>query len=382
MTFQKILTRDFILAFWAQLAFSFSYFTLLPTFPVYLSRMGITEAEIGVLVGTFSISSLLLRPFVGRALLNIPERNFMMGGSALFVLSFFIYLLARPFWPLLVLRFFHGMGIAFFYTAATIFITNITPEGHRGQSIGYFFVAFNVAFALAPSFGMFIANRFGFPFLFLVGAVMSSVSLFLTTRLKKEPSVSPESPPIERSRLFSREALPVSFMAFFTHIIWGALTAFFPLYALEQGVKNPGIFFTVFAIMLILGRVLGGKVMDQYSREKVMLPCLITYILSMVILSFSKTLSMFILVAIIWGIGNAFLIPTLVAYAIDRAGSSRGPAMGTYSAVSDLGVGLGAVIMGVVLRLTSYPVMFLCLALIGGINFCYFYFYLRKKAVQ
>jgi len=36
----------------------------------------------------------------------------------------------------------------------------------------------------------------------------------------------------------------------------------------------------------------------------------------MIILSYSKTLPMFILVGVIWGSGNAFLMPTLVAYAL------------------------------------------------------------------
>jgi predicted MFS family arabinose efflux permease len=97
------------------------------------------------------------------------------------------------------------------------------------------------------------------------------------------------------------------------------------------------------------------------------------------ILAFSKTWPMFILVAIIWGAGNAFLFPALVAYAMELAGRSRGPAVGTFTALSDLGVGLGAVIMGVVLRLTNYPTMFLCLALTGAINLFFFQFSVRRR---
>ena len=111
--------------------------------------------------------------------------------------------------------------------------------------------------------------------------------------------------------------------------------------------------------MLILGRALGGKILDLYSREKVILPCLFIYIISMVILTFSKTLPMFILVAVIWGIGNAFLVPALIADALDRVGSSVGPAMGTFTAISDVGLTAGPVIMGIILQSTSYPIMFL-----------------------
>jgi MFS family permease len=168
-------------------------------------------------------------------------------------------------------------------------------------------------------------------------------------------------------------------MVFLGSTVWGTLTAFFPLYALQCGATNPGLFFAAFAIMLILSRSLGGKILDLYSRERVILPCLIAYSSSMIILAFSKTLPMFILVGGIWGAGMAFLFPALVAYALDAAGPFRGPAMGTFTAASDLGVGLGAVIMGIILRFTSYPTMFLCLALTGIINLNYFYFFVRKK---
>jgi MFS family permease len=119
--------------------------------------------------------------------------------------------------------------------------------------------------------------------------------------------------------------------------------------------------------------------LDIYAREKIILPCLFNFVISMAILAFSSTLPMFILVAVIWGTGAAFLYPSLVAYTLDRAGSSRGPAMGTFTALTDLGAGMGSVIMGVILELTNYPIMFLCLAFTGIINLLYFYFAVRKK---
>lgn len=379
MMTQKILTRNFILCFFAQFTFTSVFHILIPTLPIYLSRWGSSEVEIGILIGILGISSLVLRPFVGRALLKIPEKNFMFTGTLIFAFTSIAYLLTSPFWPFLMVRIFQGIGMAFFYTASVTLIANISPEAHRGQSLSYFYLAFNISFALSPSFGMFLINNFSFTLLFLICLGLSLCSLFLTTRLGKR-QIEPLEDLSKRDEPFlSREALPSALMAFFAHIIWGALTAFFPLYALNQGLANPGFFFAAYAIVIILGRALGGKILDLYSREKVILPCLTTYIISMTILAFSKTLPMFILVAVIWGIGNAFLMPSLVAYVLERAGSSRGPAIGTFTAIGDLGIALGPVIMGIILRLTSYPIMFLCLAFIGVINLNYFYFFVRKK---
>jgi MFS family permease len=225
---------------------------------------------------------------------------------------------------------------------------------------------------------MFLINQFSFPVLFLACSGLSLCSLLITLQLGGGQVAPLQDSSMEDGFLLSRGAMSPSILGFFPFFIWGAITAFFPLYAISHGVDNPGFFFSTTAIVLILSRSLGGKILDLYNREKVILPCLMFYIASMVILAFSKTLPMFILVAVIYGIGPAFLTPTLLAYALDRGGAS-GPAMGTFHAITDLGISLGPVIMGIVIDSTSYPIMFLCLALMGFADVIYFYFFVRKK---
>ena len=375
---QKIFTRDFILCFFAQFTFAFVFFSLIPTLPVYLSRLEANEVEIGILIGIFGVSSLVLRPFVGRALLKIPEKNFMIVGAFLYAFASASYVFASPFWPFLVVRVFQGIGFAFFHTASFTLIANISSEAHRGQSLSYFTLAMSISGALAPSIGIFLINHFNFTLLFLVCSGLSLCSLFIASKLVNRQATPLQDSSVEDSFFLSRKALPPSISNFFSLFTWGALTAFFPLYAINHGMANPGLFFTTMAIILILGRSLGGKIIDLYSRETIILPCLTTYIIAMVILAFSKTLPMFILVAVILGIGSAFLMPTLVSYALDRAGSP-GPAMGTFTAISDLGISLGPVVMGIITHMTDYSTMFLCLALTGIINLNYFYFFVRRR---
>jgi len=53
--------------------------------------------DIGILIGILGFSSLVFRPFIGRALLKIPEKQFMMGRCILFVFTFAAYLLPSLF---------------------------------------------------------------------------------------------------------------------------------------------------------------------------------------------------------------------------------------------------------------------------------------------
>jgi hypothetical protein len=82
MTLQKILSREFILCFFAQFAFTSVFHILVPTIPIYLSRSGSTEVEIGILIGVLGISSLLLRPMVGKTLSKISEKKLCLAAPS------------------------------------------------------------------------------------------------------------------------------------------------------------------------------------------------------------------------------------------------------------------------------------------------------------
>jgi MFS family permease len=378
---RKILTRDFILAFFAQLTFTLANHILIPTLPIYLSRLDSRETEIGILIGIFTVSSLVLRPFTGKILLRTPEKKMMVIGALLFGLTSTGYLVALPFWPFFFVRLFQGIGYAFFYTASFTLIANISPEAHRGQSLSYYLLALNISLALGPSLGMFLINRFDFTILFLVCLGLSLVSFFIISRLGERQVVPLETSLIVNRFFISREALPASTLAFFFFLIWGAITAFFPLYAIKHGVGNPGLFFTMIAVMIISSRILGARISDLYSSEKIIVPCLIILIVATAIIAFSRTLSMFVLAGLIWGVGHAFLYPALTVYIFDRVGSSKSLAMGTLTAMTDLGIFMGPVVMGVVIQFTSYPTMFLCLSLIGIFSLVYFHLFVREKRV-
>jgi MFS family permease len=296
----------------------------------------------------------------------------MIAGAGLYILSSIAYILAPPFWPFLIVRILQGLGLAFFSTASFTLMANIAAGIHQGQVISYYYMSFNFAFALAPYFGMVLINQFNFTVLFLVCAGLSLCALVITAKMGKMERPLTEDRSIQNQPIWSREFLPPILMAFSLNLIWSSLGAFFPLYALRHGVSNPGIFFTVYAIALIVGRGFGGRILDTYERRRVMIPCLITVVLSLVLLTFSTTLGMFVVAGLILGSGWSLLYPCLALYVIENAGPARGPAMSIFTALGDLGAGIGPMVMGIVLQWTSYPAMFGCLILIGVLNLLFF----------
>lgn len=377
---KDLFTRDFILAFFAFFTFTAAFSALVPTLPLYLARLGSREGEIGVLVGIIGVSSLISRLLVGGILLKYSEKQVMMSGAILFALTFLALIVLPPFWPLFTVRLLQGMAFASLDTAAIAYAIKIIPLHYRARAISYFLLAPSLATALAASFGVFLVNRYGFTVLLLSCACMSLCPFFLSEKFKGSGVAKPDKATLSHgSFFFEKKIIVPAITNFLQWFIWGGLGAFFPLYAIQCGVTNPGLFFSASAIMLIAGRSLGGNILGTYSKEKIMFTVLLSTMCAMIILSFSRTLPMFIFVGMLWGIGSAFFFPASMAYALEYAGSSDGTAVGTYQASLDLGLALGPVVMGIIVPLTGYRMMFLCLAAICLINMSYFQFFVRKK---
>jgi MFS family permease len=378
-TVRNLFTRDFVLGLLAFFSFLAANHLLTPTLPLYLARLGSNEREIGVLVGILGVASLTSRLFVGGALRKYREKSIMMIGAILTAIAVLSYIMFHPFWPFLVMRFLQGVAFACMDTAAISCIISVIPLAYRGRAIGYIMLAPSLAMAMAAPLGMFLINQYSFTILFLSCTCLSLCALFLSWKVRgQEISISAHSTTSPRTAFLDLKIIVPAFTTFLLSFVWGALVAFFPLYSIQCGV-NPGLFFSAGAIMIVAARALGGRILDTYGKEGIMVTFISISMVAMIILSLSKTQSLFIVVGVLWGLGCAFFFPASMAYALERAGSSGGTAVGTYQAFMDLGLALGPVIMGVILPLTGYPIMFLCLALTCLINLCYFQFYVRRR---
>ena len=234
----------------------------------------------------------------------------MMVGALLSVVTFLALMIFHPFWPFLIIRFLQGIAIACMDTAAFAAIISVTPLAYRARALGYFMLAPSLALALAAPFGMFIINQYDFPVLFLSGAGLALCALFLSWKVgKKEIAIPDKTAPSHSASFINLKIVAPAATSFLQLFVWGSVSAFFPLYAIQCGVTNPGLFFTAMAIMMVAGRLFGGRIMDTCNKEKLVVTFLPSVVVVLIVLSLSKTLPMFIFVGAFWGIGAAFLSP-------------------------------------------------------------------------
>jgi predicted MFS family arabinose efflux permease len=162
-----------------------------------------------------------------------------------------------------------------------------------------------------------------------------------------------------RIDVFEPSVLPVTAAVFFLFVAYGGITTFVPLFAAAiQG--NSGLFFLAYAATLVVTRPLAGRLADWYGETLVVVPALVVTMAALLALSVSTGLSGVLLSAVLYGIGFGSAMPVLQAVTIRLARPDRiVVANASFSTATDLGIGLGAILLGLVSQYTSYPVVFL-----------------------
>ena len=360
-------TRDFSLAILANL-FSFaSMYVLLATLPLYVVAIGGTVSDAGVVLACFTLSAVMVRPVVGRLSDRRAKKAIMLAGAVILAASSLLYAPVHSVPLLMAVRVFHGVGWAAFGTAASALAADLAPLSRRGEAMGYFGVGMNVAMAIGPALGVFLVGWTGYGSLFLTAMVLGAAAA-LTTAGIAEPRRAPGQGALQRGwrSFILPSALFPSAVLFTNALTYASVVALLPLFADEVGLGNPGLFFTVFSVVVLVLRGPLGRMSDRRGRVAVVAPGLSVTFVALLVLSQAQSTTTMLVVAVLYAVGVGAAQPTLMAMTVDRAGpQERGAAMGTYTTAMDLGIGVGSVVWGVVAQSLGFATMYVAASLMG-----------------
>jgi MFS family permease len=138
------------------------------------------------------------------------------------------------------------------------------------------------------------------------------------------------------------------------------MTAFIPIIASVRGLANPGIFFTVFALAVLLVRAKAGHLSDRRGRAAIIIPGLLAAGVAFAVLGFTSDRLWVLVGAAIYGLGFGSAQPALMALTADRVPpEERGKAMGTFYTAWELAIITGSMGAGLLLKMTDFPLMLL-----------------------
>lgn len=372
---ERLWTKSFIIMIVGMLFLFTAFYMLYPTLPLFIKHMGGNESQVGLAMGVFMLSAVILRPLVGGLLDRFGRRLFIVWGLILFALVMYMYEWIGGIVVLMALRILHGMSWGISTTSILTAVTDMIPPTRRGEGMGWSGMAMTLAMAVGPMFGIWVTQNLSYHALFLFAAGLSAAALLLMfgAKMPFKPQTG-----ARRIEFFEKSILPITVSIFFLFIAYGCITTFIPLFA--DSIKvNSGMFFLVYAATLILIRPMAGKLSDRYGETFIIVPSLVITIVALIVLSFSTGLFGLIVSAVLYGIGFGSAQPALQAATIRLVRPDRaGVANASFSTATDLGIGLGAMIMGWVSQYTSYQVLFMVSSVSVMFSLLLFTFFVKR----
>lgn len=346
--------------------------------PVYLQTLGASDIELGLITTITTIAALLIRPFGGALLDRFGRKGVLIAGILLMTLSAFAYSVFTLIIAIFVVRFLHGLSWGVASTASQTVASDVIPPKRFGEGMGLFALSASLALAIAPGLALELFNGEGFLPVVWVTVGFLVVSLVLSL-LFKLPKVKP-SQPFRLRNIFEKDSAVPALLVFCLTMCYGGLTTFLALHAAAQGVEGIGVFFTAYAIAVALSRPLLGKVVDSKGYGVIIVPGLVAMTASLVLLAFADSLALFIVVAFLYGFGFAACNSTLQTMAVaDVPFERRGAANATYLVGFDSGIGLGALVSGVLVGFIGYSGLYLSFALLPILTGALFFLLARKR---
>lgn len=110
---ERLWTKSFIGLILTLFFLCFGFYLLLPTLPIYIKELGIGESQLGLIIGSFTLSAVVARPIIGGLLDRFGRRFFIIAGLIIFAIAMFLYNWASGILLLFLLRILHGVGWLF-----------------------------------------------------------------------------------------------------------------------------------------------------------------------------------------------------------------------------------------------------------------------------
>jgi MFS family permease len=255
--------------------FTVSSFSTFFLFPLFITNHGGSKADIGIIMGVFTLSAVLCRPWISHMIDRIGRRRSYSIGCAIMSILPLIYLFFRGdlshfYLPLILVRILHGVGLALCFTSVFTYVADIIPQERLNEGIGMFGISGVTGLAIGPAIGEIIIRTFGFSVFFLSSAGMATLGLLLTLPLPESfTCASQESSQSFFTVLKKRRSLTVAVLALIFGFGLSATGNFVSPFAKEQGLPFISLFYITYSSSAVLARLIGGRFADRVGEDQI-----------------------------------------------------------------------------------------------------------------
>ncbi|OUO50065.1 MFS transporter [Parabacteroides sp. An277] len=355
---EKMLSPSFCYILTANFLLYFAFYLILPILAFYLEEeFAAGKGMIGFVLSCYTIACICIRPFSGYLLDTFARRPLYLVAYILFIAIFGGYILATSLTLFIALRIVQGFAFGMVTVAGNTILIDILPSAHRGEGIGYYGLANNIAMSFGPMIGLFMHNTCSYDTIFLCALASGALGL-CAAYLVKTPYKAPiQRMPISLDRFFLKKGIWAGIALLMLSIPYGMTTTYVAMYAKEIGIEvNSGLYFTFMAIGLAVSRMFSGRQVDKGRITFVIslgmyLATLTFFLLSALHLLMAWnpefTSYLYIGIALAQGVAFGTMFPAFNTLFVNLAHhNQRGTATSTYLTSWDVGIGIGLMIGG------------------------------------
>jgi MFS family permease len=354
----RLLTTAFVALTLSDLAYFTASGLLLGVTPFFVTGpLESGTAGLGVAIGAFSVTTLVLRPVVGRMADRSGRRPLLLAGAGLYTVIIAAHLLVQSLWMLIVARLLLGAAESLYFVAGFAALADLAPPGRAGEALSWNSLALYLGIAVGPGIGQLLLEWRGFGAAWIGGALFALLAILLLLRVPETRRPRPDDP--ARAPLIHRAVIRPGLALFAGVAATAGFLALVGLRATEIGFATWSVVPLVYGAIVVGCRIVFARLPDRLPALRLGAGSLSACATGLVVLAAVPSPAGMLTGAALLGVGVAFLTPAIFAAIFGIvAAHERGAAAGTATVFIDLGFGGGPLLLGLVAAAGGIPLAF------------------------
>jgi len=328
-------------------------YAYVPTLAPYAQSLGASLDMVGLIIGSYGFTQLILRIPVGVFSDAWSRRKlFVIGGIALASLSSLGMWLLPAAGALLVCRALAG-GAAATWVDYTVLYASYFRADDAPRAIGFINAALNIGQVVAMLAGGYVAQHLGLASPFILSVIVGSLGIVLSLYVKEERTApKPVNPAILFEILRDRNLLRLSWLGVIMQVVsFVTVFGFLPVAAKALGASNfeLGLLTTITMVPSIFSSALSGSFFTKrFGARATLVSGFFIMAATCMVIPWINHLSWLYISQAIGGFGRGLVMPLLMGLCIKNfQDDRRSTAMGIFQAIYGLGMFGGPVVAGI-----------------------------------
>ena len=338
----------------------------------------IAEKELGIdsktailsFIIAFGITKAITNYFTGKLANSFGRKNLLILGWVIALPIPFLLIYAESWNVVIFANILLGINQGLCWSSTVVMKIDLVGEKDRGLAMGLNEFSGYFAVGLIAFLTSVIAENYGLrPYPFYLGIAISLlgllVSIFIVKDTRSHVAIEQEKKSSKKidnvflDTTFKDPNLSATTQAGLVNnlndgMIWGLL----PVLLLTQNftLQDIGIIVGVYPTVWGLSQLFTGRFADIYSNKKILFLGMLLQGIAIILLAYTSTKNIYIILCIILGLGTALVYPTfLVVIANNSNPNQRAESIGVFRLWRDLGYAIGALLSGIIADIFGIP---------------------------